>query len=576
MHVVIMWIGALMLGVRVATGQVENPPLPESVAPPSIEVSRWGLYEFARQGQCKAANPFTDASLKGQFTAPSGKTTTVDGFYDGGTTWKLRFSPDEEGEWAFHLRGEGVDIDEQGRLKCNAPRGHGFIRIHQNNPYGFAYSDGTPFFPMGDTCYGLFDDSPITPALRAEYLKTRRSQHFNFVRMTVGHSMSHAEKDPAYWAWGGTPHRPDLDRFNPVFFRAFDELMQQMRASGMNVELLLLNFYRPPFTDTNLWTSSRERLWLRYLLARYGSFDNIFLWTLANEYETHPDGKYRLDFPGDVDWAKATARFIKAKDPYRHLVTVHPVVSASRQGGNPRDPIDPPWRIGEFFGVDDAMDVLSQQTGGLGDGLVWDESEMCWTGDPTQLVDSIRADRKYKKPVLNSENGYEYLRGQATERKQVHKTDKVRRSAWRVICAGGHIAAGFHGTIGHSDVWNKIDAPNHYAFMIKDEGAASQLAILSEFFTALPFGELQPFLDVSNNCVTLASAGKCYVVYFPHGGKCDLDLSGAKDQLKARWFNPRTGEFGPPIASVTAGLQQSFTAPDANDWTLLVEITPSK
>jgi len=29
-------------------------------------------------------------------------------------------------------------------------------------------------FPMGDTCYGLFDDSPITAELRALYLKTRQ------------------------------------------------------------------------------------------------------------------------------------------------------------------------------------------------------------------------------------------------------------------------------------------------------------------------------------------------------------------------------------------------------------------
>ena len=28
---------------------------------------------------------------------------------------------------------------------------------------------------MGDTCYGLFDDSPITPELRSEYLDTRRA-----------------------------------------------------------------------------------------------------------------------------------------------------------------------------------------------------------------------------------------------------------------------------------------------------------------------------------------------------------------------------------------------------------------
>lgn len=291
-----------------------------------IEVARWEMYEFSAQGRAHVANPFRDAALVGEIISPSGQTNVIDGFYDGDETWRLRFTPGEEGEWKYLLRGEGVEILQRGKLRCTAPRGHGFIRSHPENPYAFAYADGTPFFPMGDTCYGLYDDSPITPVLRAEYLKTRRAQRFNFVRMSVGHSEAHAATNSAYWAWGGTPRRPDLDRLNPIFFRGLDELFRDLRARGMNVELLLLNFYRRPFTDTNVWTASRERLWLRYVGSRYGAFDNVFLWTLANEYETRPDGKYRLDFPGDVDWAKATARFIKANDPYRHLVTVHPVI----------------------------------------------------------------------------------------------------------------------------------------------------------------------------------------------------------------------------------------------------------
>jgi len=231
-----------------------------------------------------------------------------------------------------------------------------------------------------------------------------------------------------------------------------------MRSHGMNAELILLNFYRRPFTDTNAWTPARERLWLRYVVSRYAAFGHVFLWTIANEYETHPDGRYRLDFPDDVDWAKATTQFIKANDPYHHLVTVHPVVSASRRGETPRAPIDPPWRIGEFFGHDAAMDVLSQQTGASDEGAQWDETLRCWVGDSSSLVASLRTDRQYRKPVLNTENGYEFLRGHPTAKKQVHHTDKVRRSAWRSVCAGGYFAAGFHGTIGHSDVWNRLDS----------------------------------------------------------------------------------------------------------------------
>ncbi|MEN6576032.1 MAG: DUF4038 domain-containing protein [Phycisphaerales bacterium] len=523
------------------------------------------MHEFELHGRCQAENPFRDASLVGEFTSPSGRMLTVEGFHDGGDTWRLRFSPDEEGEWRYLLRGERVEFLSQGRLRCVASESHGFIRIHPDNPYAFAHADGTPFFPMGDTCYGLYDDSPITPELRREYLDTRRSQRFNFVRMSIGHSHYRAQADPAFWAWGGTPTEPDLDRLNPVFFRGLDDLLHQMQQCGMNVELILFNFYRLPFTDTRQWTPARERLWLRYVIARYAAFRNVFLWTLANEYETHPDGGYRLDRPDDVQWAKATARLVKQFDPYRHPVTVHPVISSSTKGTSPRDAYESPWRIGGFFGEGDEIDVLSQQTGQLGPGTTWDETLQCWTGDSEELVAGLHADRRYAKPVLNSENGYEYLRGHPTEKKQVHHTDKVRRSAWRIVCAGGYFAAGFHGTIGHSDIWNRIDAPNHYTFVVQDEGAAGQLGLLYDFFASLPFWRMQPFDGATGEgAVALAEPGRVYVVYLPHGGEVTVDLSSASGQFLMEWFDPRTGAVV-NAGIVPAGRKHSWQSPLQGD-----------
>jgi hypothetical protein len=54
------------------------------------------MHEFELHGRSLVANPFRDAALIGEFTAPSGNTTTVEGFYDGDDTWGLR-APDEEG-----------------------------------------------------------------------------------------------------------------------------------------------------------------------------------------------------------------------------------------------------------------------------------------------------------------------------------------------------------------------------------------------------------------------------------------------------------------------------------------------
>lgn len=541
----------------------------------TLAIPKFEVFECELNSARTYVNPFVDVTVSAEFTSPSGRKLTAHGFHDGGNVWRVRFAPDETGVWSYvTAAGETNDTglhNRSGALVCTPSAHKGFIRIHPENPYAFAHVDGTPFFPMGDTCYGLYDDSPITPARRREYLDTRRRQRFNFVRMSVGHSEPRAESDPAFWAWGGTPGAPDLDRLNPVFFRGLDVLFRDLQARGMNIELILLNFYRRPFTDTRLWMPAREQLWLRYVVARYAAFNHLFLWTLANEYETHPDGRYRLDHPADVDWAKTTARLVKQLDPYHHLVTVHSVISSSTRGVSPHDPIDPPWRIGGFFGEDEAFDVLSQQTGQSGAGVTWNERLQCWVGDDPDLVASLRADRRFRKPVLNSENGYEYLSGHPTERNQVHHTDKVRRSAWRIVCAGGYFAAGFHGTIGHSDIWNRLDAPNHHSFAIQDEGAARQLGVLHDFFTALPFWRLQPFDGATGEAVVaLAEPEGVHVVFLPSGGKVTVDLSAAKGRLSARWFNPRDGGFGETFP-VAGGQRIELAAPDENDWTLLIK-----
>ena len=505
-----------------------------------MEVPRWEMHEFTLHGRAHVANPLRDAAVVGEFTSPSGKLRTVEGFYDGDDAWRLRFIPDEEGRWQYSPRGEGVELFQRGQLQCTARRGRGFIRIHPDNPYAFAYADGTPFFPMGDTCYGLYNESVITPELRTKYLETRRRQRFNFVRMHVQHSPTHGKTDARFWPWGGTPQAPELDRYNPAYFQGLDAVLRQMSELGMNAELILLNFYFPPMNDPRLWTPERERAWLRYVIARYAAMPNVFLWTVANEYETHPDGKYRLDVPADPDWAKATARQIKAYDPYRHPVTVHPVISANVRGSSTRDQYERPWRIGAFFGADDAINVLSQQTS-ADYAADWNDALRCWTRNvPPGVQASIAADRVYRKPVLNTENGYEFLRGYPTYKRQVHHTDKVRQASWQIVCAGGYFSAGFAGTQGNGDAFNRLDAPNRYPFVVKDEGAAGQLAALCEFFTGLPFWKLEPFDGVKGEAVALAERGKLYVVYLRRGRKVELDLGAASGTMTARWFNPRT------------------------------------
>jgi len=122
------------------------------------------MYEFELHGRCHVDNPFRDAALVGEFTSPSGRKMALEGFYDGGDHLAAALHADEQGQWRYLLRGEGIELHQQGRIQCTAPHGHGFIRIHPENPYAFAYADGTPFFPMGDTCYGCTTKASSLPS----------------------------------------------------------------------------------------------------------------------------------------------------------------------------------------------------------------------------------------------------------------------------------------------------------------------------------------------------------------------------------------------------------------------------
>ncbi|MDK0748942.1 DUF5060 domain-containing protein, partial [Clostridium perfringens] len=91
------------------------------------------------RGRAHVGNPFRDSTLVGEFTAPSGRTVGAEGYYDGDDTWRLRFAPDEEGDWHYLLRGEGVELFERGSMVVGPAQGRGFVGIHPQNPYAFAY-----------------------------------------------------------------------------------------------------------------------------------------------------------------------------------------------------------------------------------------------------------------------------------------------------------------------------------------------------------------------------------------------------------------------------------------------------
>src|SRR5688500_1965357 len=109
------------------------------------DVPRWGLLEATFTSTRTYDNPLQDAELRVTFTAPSRRTQTVHGFWDGGATWRVRFSPDEVGAWTFSTSAT-PDADtglhaQKGSFRVVAPKGttrferHGPIRVSKSRTF---------------------------------------------------------------------------------------------------------------------------------------------------------------------------------------------------------------------------------------------------------------------------------------------------------------------------------------------------------------------------------------------------------------------------------------------------------
>jgi dienelactone hydrolase len=550
------------------------PPAGDTGEDQQATVACYDVFEVALTSSRTYANPFLDVSLKATFTAPSGRTLTAYGFYDGGSTWRVRLAPDEVGEWRYVTQaGDPADDGlhhRSGTFRCVRSSNKGFIRVDPKRRYRFACSDGTPFFTLGDTC--SVTCKALSDANRRAYLDARAGKPFNFLRLFTSLTFNAwtakpwseaIARDADGFPWGGTPQAPDYDRLNPAYFQRYEKILGELRQRDVYAEIIVFNLYEVPFKDPAIWTPAREELWGRYVVSRLSALRTVFLWTVAQEYERHPAGRYSYE-PADDDWVKRMAKLIRAADPHGHPVTVHP------WGKDPQDREDlmEAGVIGARFGSGPELDVLSHQHNSYGTAT-WVSSPApgYWDGPAAGVEKALWADRRYDKPIINTEYGYEWLAdGDVNFNRQTHGTDKCRRAAWRIFTAGGAgLAAGFRGTtLGMDKAEIYYDNQQRFAsFQVADSGHAKQLQHLYDFVTLRTgFRDLNPaqmLVGPPNLC--LASPGREYVVYAPAGGALSLDLTGTAGSFSVGWLNPRTGAYE-GRAWVEGGTKRVFTSPD--------------
>lgn len=281
-----------------------NPSAPDSVR-------QWDVYELQLQGPAEG-NPFVEVRISAVFTHLE-RSVEIEGFYDGGGVYRVRFMPEVQGDWSYETRSNRWKLTgKRGAFKVTAPEASNHGPVHVRNTFHFAYADGTPYRQVGTTCYSW---QHRTELMEQATLSTLAASPFNKIRMCV-FPQDHATDSvpPPHFPYEGTaPQAWDFTRFNPAFFQHLEQRVADLGKLGIEADLILFHPYGKTWNFDSMDRESDDR-YLRYLVARLSAYRNVW-WSVANEYDF-----LRTKTEADMDHY---GRLLKACDPYNHLRSIH-------------------------------------------------------------------------------------------------------------------------------------------------------------------------------------------------------------------------------------------------------------
>lgn len=370
----------------------------------------------------------------------------VRGFWDGGSSYRVRFLPMRSGRYAWRREG----TDERGRFEAMPARSHGPVGVRDQ--YWFQYADGSPYQEIGTTCYvwELQDDRTIS-----QTLESLERSPFNKVRFCLlPKHYYYNYQDPRMFPFPGTPvdarnlnqetygqygpesegNHWDFSRVDPAYWRHVDHCVERLGELGIQADLILFHPY-------DRWGFSRmgreyDDAYTRYVVSRYAAYPHVW-WSLANEWDLC---RYK-----DVEDWNRLGRLVRDEDPYGHLRSIH----------NWHTPFDPHA---------DWITHASVQR--------WSQY------DHAQKTRELRA--SYQKPVVMDEVGYEENLMQFWG--SLPASEMVNQF-WLATVRGGYC--------GHSETFEGERIWWSHGGVLKGE-SYKRLFFLKQFLEHVPGGELEP------------------------------------------------------------------------------------
>jgi hypothetical protein len=288
------------------------------------------------------------------------------------------------------------------------------------------------------------------------------------------------------FVWEGTNEKPDHSRLNVQFFRLYDGMMEALREKGIVAHIMLKVYNkRVNWPDRG---SAAEKRYFKYVVARYQAFSNV-VWDYSKESYNEKDNQLQAHL----------LEFVRSQDAYRRLTTAH---------DDDLYEWDPAFQHTLDFRTD-------QQHADFAAAIAMD-----------------RAMRK--RPVVNSEFGYERGVDQFPTYRVVHDWEEQLRRAYWVYLAGGYGVYYYHNT-----AWD----------VFKPEPEAPGMArfqLLKDALAALPYWRMNPADELAVGGPCLALPGEAYAVYVEKQ-YVTLNLTHLAGVANGEWMNTWTGAKVPVL-----------------------------
>jgi hypothetical protein len=541
-------------------------------------VQKWQRWEKSFTSSKTYDNPYVNVTLNVVYTSPSGKTYNSKGFWDGGSTFKIRFMFPETGTWQYRttcsdttnsgLHNKSGNIPVDAYLGSNPLYKHGYLKVSPGKRY-LEHWDGTPFLWIADTTWqaGRY----ATDDEWDNYIKNRKSKNITAIILGCITNAPASTKD----AEGNTIFTSANPlKVNPASWRNFEDKIKL--ANDNNIFILATGTIKG-----NILRSAPNEHVLKlqeYIAARLANMHVII----------SPEQDWG---DGNIDLHHLAGQRINQTLPF-HLITQHP--KRNNAGHS-----DPPGHVfydnGEDWAMhyyyDSYLDFSGLQTGNgasLPDGeALLDNNDMNLVAkDHILWIDHIY-DKSNPKPLIIEEGLYEANHdqsGAANIKKMLR-----RQGYWSILNGAYGFSSSTQGIWGWGKVnltWANPPIKSPPLSQALNYVYADYLKNMVKFFSSIEWWRLKPNYEflIKNqssyyrNRMMLAKSvdGDLAVAYLPDNSQIKIDMSSFSESMNAYWYNTIKGEYQDGPSSVANNGTYTFSKPGSWDDTVLLLVSATE